>query len=87
VSDLAVYTYSSTIREMFEDLDKVKESAEADFNHDKGFVRVNARKTVIDTVLAKEKILSGKALDVSVELLGKKYREMRDKLNQLESKS
>lgn len=85
VSDLAMYTYSSTIQGMFEDLDHVRDTAMKDFEHEKGFVRINSKKLVVDTVLAKEKILSGRTLDVSIELLGKKLRQITAQKNDYEA--
>ena len=81
VSDLALYTYSNTIHIMFDDLEEIKNKAREFYDSEKGFVKINALKIGIDVVGMKEKILSGKALDVSVELLGKRMRSMIEAKN------
>ena len=85
VSDLSIYTYSSTIREMFEDIDLIRRETKKDFEDPSGFVRVNSKKIFLSTVELREKILSGKALDVSIELLGKEFRRLREDKEKLET--
>ena len=83
VSELSIFRYSSTMRDIFEKIERVEDQAFKEFNNEKGFVKVNSMKIVLDAQKLKSDILSGKALDVSVEQLGKKMRQVLEKNEQL----
>ncbi len=86
VSEMSIFRYSHTIRGMFEDIEEIQREAKKNYTHDKGFIRINSMKIGLEAIKLKEDILSGKAMDVSIELLGKKMRRMEEENNKLTSK-
>jgi len=86
VSEMSIFRYSHTIRTMFEDIEEIQAVAKTNYDNEKGFVRINALKIGLESIKLKEDILSGKAMDVSIELLGKKMRKLTEENNQLTGK-
>ena len=78
IRDMALYNYSETVETMFKDIERTKRAAYDDFEHISGFVRVNSKNIVLKAVEIKEKMLSGKVLDISVSLLAKEMRKLKE---------
>lgn len=87
VSEMSIFRYSSTIREIFDKIKLVENKAEENIDDPKGFVKVNSLKLILEAQKLKGEILSGKAMDVSIELLGKKLRRLEDENEKLTNKA
>lgn len=85
VRDLSESNYSSYIQDMFENIDYVTDEAMqmlTTTGNDK--TKILSGKLILEGVRTKTEILSGKVLDISVELLSKKMRSMREENNNLQ---
>ena len=78
IRDMALFNYSETVETMFKDIERTKQAAYDDFEHISGFVRVNSKNIVLKSIEIKEKLLSGKILDISVSLLAKEMRKLKE---------
>ncbi len=75
IHELSTYSYSAYIEDLFNKIELVESESMKDFEHSSGFVRINAKKLMLDCQKVKGDLLSGQVLNVSVEKLGKKLRE------------
>lgn len=78
IRNMALYNYSETIEGMFKAIERTETAAFDDFDHISGFVRVNSKNIVLKAQEIKEKMLSGKVLDMSVSLLAKEMRRLKE---------
>lgn len=78
IRNMALYNYSETIEGMFKAIERTEQAAFKDFEHISGFVRVNSKNIVLKAQEIKEKMLSGKVLDMSVSLLAKEMRRLKE---------
>ncbi|QLH07206.1 hypothetical protein [Nitrosopumilus ureiphilus] len=77
--DSSESNYSNYIEIMWEDIELVKQGSQEMFLTAKSdSIKNNVGKLILETVRTKIELLSSKALDISVELLGKKLRQFRD---------
>lgn len=87
LSDIARYNYSSYLSQIWENLESLEDETKSNFYDPSGFVKVNSKKIYLDIQKVKLELLGGKALDVSVELLGKRMRLLRDENTRLKLNS
>ncbi len=83
VSEMSMFRYSATMRDIFSKIDLVQERAIKEFDNEKGFVKINSMKLVLEANKLKNDILEGKAMDTSIELLGKQLRKLTEENDKL----
>jgi N-glycosylase/DNA lyase len=87
VRDLSESNYSTYVQEMFENIDFVTDEAMQMLTTTRNDrTKIFSGKLILEAVRTKTEILSGKVLDISVELLGKKLSSMREENHNLKEK-
>jgi len=76
--DLSESNYSFYVENMWEDIELVTQGSQEMFITTKNpNIKNNAGKLILETVRTKIELFNSKALDISVELLGKKMRSLK----------
>lgn len=75
VSELSITSYSYYLKEIWDKIEVVEREAFKDFDNNSGFVRINAKKIILDAQKLRSDLISNN-IDLSVEKLGKKLREL-----------
>ena len=83
VLELSIESYSWFIRDIFNKIEICEQEAMNDFNNNSGFVRINAKKLLLDCQKVKSDILSGNVINLSVEKLSKLLRALQDENKKL----
>ena len=82
VADLSVKSYSYYLKEIWDKIEVVEREAFKDFDNNSGFVRINAKKIILDAQKLRSDLIQNN-IDLSVEKLGKRLRELTEENEKL----